>query len=98
MRTRVFGLVVLADGLVAYTRATEVKGKWPVIISWIAHQLFMACYNFSDYFDISFDFEIKRKRKRYCFKKIKKEKKKKKSSICLHRESSLDQLIQSPTC
>ena len=69
---------------VAYTRATEVQGKWPVIISWIVHQLFMVCYNFSDLFCYVirlWNKEKKTKKKRYYFKKKKKGEKEKKSDM-----------------
>ena len=65
--------------LVAYTQATEMQGKWPVIILWIVHQLLWYATTFLIYFDISFDSEIKRKNKKMLLlqedKKGKKEKK-----------------------
>ena len=46
------------------------------------------------YFDISFDFEMKRKKQ----KKTLLLQEEKKSLICVHRESKPGQLIQRPTC
>ena len=56
----------------------------------------MVCYDLSDLFDISLDFEMKTKRKKvylfiYLFIYFKKK-------IRVYRESNPDQRIQSPTC
>ena len=50
--------------LVAYTQATEMQGKWPVIILRIVHQLLWYATTFLIYFDISFDSEIKKKKQK----------------------------------
>ena len=72
------------------------KGKWRVIISWIAHHVYMVCYNLSHLFwyIIRLKYQIKRKENAITSRR-KKNEKKKKSSICVHRESNPGQLIQS---
>ena len=82
--------------LVAYTRAREVQGIWPVIISWIVHQPFMVCCNFSDLFWYIIRLWNKEKKQKKTLlliitsrrKKKGKKRKKEKSSICVHWESN----------
>ena len=75
------------------------KGKWPVIISWIVHHVYMICYNFSDLFLIhhsTLKWREKKNKKTLLLQEGKKGGKK--SSICINWESNPGQLIQSPMC
>ena len=66
------------------------KEKW--FITFICHAI-----TFLIYFDIPFNFEIKKKKKKVYLLQEGKKVKRKKSSIRVHQESNSDQQIQSPT-